>query len=331
MKTIIFIVLLIIASPKIEEQFGKEIPFSFPGTSFDLTFPENGVLFISIKFATSKALRLSLKFKNHDKEVIVESPGYAAAIPYEKYYNNKIVLEYESISYSNEKGIFWMNPSSDEIKVNLSEIYEWKYDFQRSYATDELNTAKHYVELLKTSPLLYTIDDAEKDVILEFDYNDKFIVEDNLTITNPMMIWDKDGIRSELTTYEIKKGDSLKIYMSIICTPKKTCYLPSFKFYFVYDGEIVPPDEEELEEIEKEQGNINNSQAKEKNPLSKLLICLIAAIIVLMIGIIVCIILIIRGNKGNNEKNIKDGIQQKNSLPSEENVSDNIEDTNINN
>ena len=50
-----------------------------------------------------------------------------------------------------------------------------------------------------------------------------------------------------------------------------------------------------------------------------------------MIGIIVCIILIIRGNKGNNEKNIKDGIQQKNSLPSEENVSDNIEDTNINN
>ncbi len=331
MKAIIFIVLLIIAPPKIEEKFGKEIPFSFPGTYFDLTFPENGVLFISIKFATSKALRLSLKFKNHDKEVIVESPGYAAAIPYEKYYNNKIVLEYESISYSNEKGIIWMNPSSDEIKVNLSEIYEWKYDFQRSYATDELNTAKHYVELLTRSPLLYTIDDAEKDVILEFDYNDKFIVEDNLTITNPMMIWDKDGIRSELTTYEIKKGDSLKIYMSIICTPKKTCYLPSFKFYFVYDGEIVPPDEDELEEIEKEQGNINNSQAKEKNPFSKLLICLIAAIIVLMIGIIVCIILIIRGNKGNNEKNIKDGIQQKNSLPSEENVSDNIEDTNINN
>ena len=76
MRNIIFISLLIITLSKVSEiEFNKEIPFDKNNNEFELTFPEDGALYISVTFNISYLL--VLKWSTKDKVVTrdVESPG----------------------------------------------------------------------------------------------------------------------------------------------------------------------------------------------------------------------------------------------------------------
>ena len=93
---------------------------------------------------------------------------------------NTMVLQYGNLS--NKKGTIWMNPSSKEIKVNLNQTYEWKYDFKYTYS----KTVFFQYELK------YSIENAEKDAIFEFKYNNNFKVKEDFLAPNPVKICQKE-------------------------------------------------------------------------------------------------------------------------------------------
>ena len=143
---------------KEEPELGKEISFDTNNsTAFKLIFPEDGVLFIRIDFSKSNIMNLTISsfFSNFNE--IINPPGLLHLIPFKR--NEEILIKLLCSSPSDEKGIIWMYPSTKEIKVDLNQEYEFKYDFKGNY-----NHNKIY-------KVIYSIDKAEKDVILQFKYN----------------------------------------------------------------------------------------------------------------------------------------------------------------
>ena len=222
MYLFIFIFILIITLSKINSvEYGKEIIFDKDNNEFKLTFQQNGVLLVSVKINTPNLLIFRAYFNRRNILRKVETSGLGIIVPFEKGYTNSIVIDYKESS--NEKGIIWMNPSTNEIKVNLNETYEWKYDV-KEIITD-LN--------LKSYNITYSIDNAEKDVLLVFKYNNKFKIEDNLMASNPLRVCHRKKCKSNITSYIIKKGESYKIYINInYMQIKSYYYLPSFSFRF---------------------------------------------------------------------------------------------------
>ena len=107
---------------------------------------------------------LIISFKGYEKQIQVTTPGIGTVIPFVKNYNNKIKLEYP---HCPGEGIIWFNPSSNEIKVNLNQTYEWKYDYYESYS-------KYYSILSSDkNKIIYSVENAEKDACrLEHDLSD---------------------------------------------------------------------------------------------------------------------------------------------------------------
>ena len=69
---------------------------------------------------------------------------------------------------SDEKGLIWVNGANNELKVNLSQKYEWKLDVAM------VNGAE--------GKLTYAIDNAEKNVTFNFKYNSQIKLDDGSTI-----------------------------------------------------------------------------------------------------------------------------------------------------
>ena len=250
MKKIIYISLLVIEIlSKINVvEYGKEIPFDINNNEFLLTFKEPGLLLISITFGTPDILNLNMFYTSLDDEILIDPPGDKILMPYRPNYTNKIILEY--LSPSNTKGTIMFLPTTEEMPIKLNQIYQWKY-----------NIICHFYNLDKNE-LIYSIDKAEKDAILEFKYDNNFKVEENVIAQNPSKICHGDTCENSITTYNIKKGESYKIYitLNVIEKPKEnkpsinTYYLPSFSFHFIY-GEEKKTEEEiiQVEEIKPEE------------------------------------------------------------------------------
>ena len=180
MKNIIFISILIKALSKVSEiEFNKEIPFDKNNNEFELTFPEDGALYISVSFNISYLLVLKWSTKDKVVKRDVVSPGLGIVGAFSKGNSNKIILEYKSDS--NAKGIIWMNPSTNEIKVDLKQTYQWKYGF--TYLNKDI-----FGERVEQNPLTYSIDKAEKDAILEFKYDSEYKVVKNKFAGTPSNI-----------------------------------------------------------------------------------------------------------------------------------------------
>ena len=208
MKNIIFISLIIIALSKESEiEFNKEILFNKSyNNEFEQKFPVEGSLYISIKFNVSNILNLNFIFRNQKIYQKINSPGVGIIMPFEKNYPYKLQLEYNSPS--NESGIIWMNPSTNEIKVDLKQTYQWKYSF--TYLNKDI-----FGERVEKNPLTYSIDKAEKDAILEFKYDSKYKVVKNKFAGTPSKICHGETCKYIITNYEIKKGESYKIYINV--------------------------------------------------------------------------------------------------------------------
>ena len=255
MKNIILISLLILTISKITEiEFGKEMTFDKNNNELELTFPSDGILLIAVKFSTSNIINLKMTFPGIDFNKMLDSSEFATIIPFYKDRSNKITLEYKI--NSEEKGKIWLHPSINEIKVDLNQTYEWKYDI------------KSFFHLSKKYQLTYSIDNAEKDAIFEFKYNDKFEVDNNFLSPNPLKICNGEICKNDLNTYEIKKGESYKIYININFVEKNAVlkfllniyYLPNYSFHFIYKEEekkeenIIGKEKDEKEkEVEREE------------------------------------------------------------------------------
>ena len=256
MKTIIYICLIIAALAKISEiEFGKEIPFDINNNEFELTFNEKGALLVAVNFGVSDILNVNMSFKGYNFKNIVKAPGYGIIIPFSPGETNIIKLEY--LSPSEEKGTIWIQPTTKEIAVNLEQVYEWKYSIQALY--------------FNTEPfvLTYSINNAEKDAILKFNYDNNMKVKDK-EITNPMRLCHGDTCQSNLTSYNIKKGESYKILIEINVFKKgkngpvlNTYYLPSFSFSFATPEEGKQPEKQEGEKEKEKQDEEVKKQEEE--------------------------------------------------------------------
>ena len=310
MKKIIFISLLIIfLSKKKEVEFGKEISFDQDNNKFELTSQDGGVLFIYVTFGIKDYL--VFHWSCTSDKIEVNPPGIAVVFPFRQGNTCVITLEYKSSSI--EKGMIWMNPSTKEIKVKLNQIYEWKYDFHWYWEYKEI--------VVENVPLIYSIENAEKDAILEFEYNNKQKIGFNYFTPNPMKICHGDQCMTKINTYEVKKGESYKIYI-YICNEYEGAgkydiksyehyYLPFYSFHFIYDGKETEEEEEEEEGEKKEEKKAEKKEEKSHRnkkitDSNKYIIYYIILGILLIGGIILCIILICRKNKKSNIKKDKE-------------------------
>ena len=333
----IYISLLIITITKITSiEFGKETVFDINHNEFELTFPSSGALFIWVKFNINDALIVQLSFSSLKQSTKVLPPGIGTLIPFQKGNSVKIKLEYKS--HGSEKGIIWMNPTTKEIKVDIHQKYEFKYDLKSSFMV-KINQKLYFSDKYE---LIYSIDKAEKDAKLEFIYNDKMEAEDNVLIYNPSKICRGTICNTRITSYDIKKGESYKIYINIVfakndhtrlSTSFYSYYMPSYSFSFIYEEEKEEEQKEEEEEQKEEEEEEEKEEEKDDdknkekyidlNDLSNLQIAGIIILTILLIGGIgFCIFLICRKNsKSNLEKN-----NNKNMAELEIMKDDNIED-----
>ena len=301
MKETIIIYLLIMTFSILNAiEFGKDIPFDTDNNNtFELNFTENGSLFVQIDLPIGNLLELSIQYNESKvnesdnlESFLIYPPGKSIVIPFqkEKTFIIKLIsraLPNETFNETrNDTGIIWMNPSISEIKVDLNKTYEWKYDY--------LIIDRHNI----TSCLTYSIDNAETDVIFEFNYNPNLrFINGNYITANPLKILDKNYSESGITTYEIKKGESYKIITSISNwithanpDPEYIHFLPSFSFHF-----IVPEQEKKVKKF------------LDFSNLSRTEIVFLISIGILIIGVIVliCCIICIKNKKSDNEINKK--------------------------
>ena len=203
-------------------ELGKEIYFDRNNNNaFKLIFPEDGGLFIRVDFNVCDIVNLKIISLYYNYTKIIVPPGLVHVIPFKK--NEQIIIRLKYKSSINDTGIIWMHPSTQEIKVNLNQTYELKYDFKSNY-----NHNKIY-------HLIYSIDKVEKDVRLEFKYN-SFIGSKDFIANNPLKVYHGEKCKTNITAYRINKGESYKIYISTNTESNGSIYkhyLPSFSFQFI--------------------------------------------------------------------------------------------------
>ena len=119
---------------------------------------------------------------------------------------------------TNEKGTIWINPAKNQMKLDLNQKIEWKFNAIRAETV--------------LSKLTYVIDEAEKNATFIFKYNNT--VKDYngkvVNVDNPFQVCHGDDCKENITTYDFKQGESYKIYINV----KKSgniYALPSFSFY----------------------------------------------------------------------------------------------------
>ena len=262
MKFFIYISLLIISLSKINiVEYGKEIPFDINNNEFQLAFNEEGALLISITFDTPDILNLNLFFKDTEYKYQIDPPGFGTLMPYKPDYTNRIILEY--LSPSNAEGTIKFLPTTEEIPIKLNQTYQWKYNII-SYLFEQT-----------TYQLVYSINKSEKDAILKFKYDNNFKVENKTIAPNPSKICHGDICENSITTYNITKGESYKIYITINFTNEtesfgpspilNAYYLPSFSFNFIgekeyQEGETKQEGESKQEEEKKKEEEIKKEE-----------------------------------------------------------------------
>ena len=250
------------------------------------------MLLIWAKYPIRGAVSLKISYPKVRMEKSLQPKGILRMFPFEKGITYKIELKYRK--GANEKGIIWIYPSTREIKVDIYQTYEFNYNIRENLG----NRLEKY-------QLTYSINSVDKDTKLKFKYNENFTYEDDKIATNPLKICHKGECDYNITTYDIKKGESYKIYIIINAYKKmlignetfiNVYYLPSYSFSF--------NDKEELKIEEKKEAG---AKVLNLNNLTKTKIAGIIIISILLIaGIGFGVYLIYRKKfKSNLEKHIK--------------------------
>ena len=243
MKSLIHISLLLIAITKIYPQiWGKDLIFDRNRNRFELHFLKEGALFIGAKFPVESVVTLRIAFPEREIFVPVTPKGIGKLLPVKTGLIYIIELQFDSDS--NERGILWLNPTTKKIIAKIYNTYEFNYNIRENLG----NRLEKY-------QLIYSIDNVFKDTKLKFKYNDKFNYEADKIATNPLKICHKGECTSNITTYDIKKGERYTIYIIVNVYRRRyqktefynnIYYLPSFSFSFDDKEEIKVANEKFL-------------------------------------------------------------------------------------
>ena len=220
MKKYILISLLILAASKnIVIEYGKEVPFDKNNNIFQFDSGRSDAVFIHIVYGSSDSLNFIMTNSKDSIQTGITSPGRGFIFSVDKDDTYTIRLEYSNPN-SNANGTIWVNPMNNEIKVNLTNKYEWKFDYED---TDR-----------KEANLIYSIDNCEKNVTFEFKYNSKMKLRDGSFAKNPFWVFHGASGEGSVTTYNFKEGESYKIEARVIKNSFDSAQyyiLPSFKFH----------------------------------------------------------------------------------------------------
>ena len=219
MKKYILISLLILAASKnIVIEYGKEVSFDKNNNIFQFDSGRSDAVFIHIVYGSSDSLNFIMTNSKDSIQTIITSPGRGLIFSVDKDATYTIRLEYSNPN-SNANGTIWVNPMYNEIKVNLTKKYEWKFDYED---TDG-----------KAANLIYSIDNCEKNVTFEFKYNSKMKLRDGSFAKNPFWVFHGASGEGSVTTYNFKEGESYKIEARVIKNSfdsDQYYILPSFSF-----------------------------------------------------------------------------------------------------
>jgi hypothetical protein len=215
MQKFIFFSLLILITSKLSTiEYAKEIQFDMENNQFEFTAEEDGGIFVYVVFGKSDIVELVFPMEGGDITQDVNAPGISQILGISKGVTYKICLNYTQVS--EEKGFIWINPSYNEIKVDLTKKYEWKFDYMDYFGAD--------------SKIVYTIDNADKKVTFKFQYNEK--VQDK-TVKNPFEVCHGTDCKTDIKTYDFEKGESYKINAKVQKIGESNIdyyVLPSFSF-----------------------------------------------------------------------------------------------------
>ena len=221
MKSLIIISLFLLISSKLEEiEFGKDLLFE-NGKSFSFTAEKDGYVFIKILYDGPNRVNYTQQIGGIQSKGFFSEPGISEISKISKGSLFKITFNLEP----NEKGKFWINPSWNELKVDLNRTYEWPIEYGS-------------ISKLETS-LTYTVDNAVQKAKFDFTYEKK-----SRKLPNPFRVCHGQDCKDNVVTYDIEKGQSYKIYIKVV--PEKgelfdMYYFPTFKFI----GNGIPSPEPE--------------------------------------------------------------------------------------
>ena len=157
MKSFILIALfLLISSDTKGIEFYKEYTFDKDNKEFKFTLEQTGLVFFYVFFDGSS--KVDLKILNGDQIGLtssIEKPGKAFIVTLSQGASYTLSL---TCTNEGESGTFLFNPTWNEIKVDLNKIYQLKLDIKEEWPGEG-------------AKLIYSIDNADKDVTFKFEYN----------------------------------------------------------------------------------------------------------------------------------------------------------------
>ena len=218
-KLILISLLIFVASKNFAIEYGQEVSFDKNNNIFQFYSGNSDAVFIYVLFESSD--KLHFKMSNGAGSSLtadIKSPGDKFISSLRKGYTYTIELEYYNPN-SDAKGLIWVNPSNNEIKVNLTKKYEWKFDYAGVSGAE--------------TKLIYAIDNSEKKVTFNFKYNSKMKLYDGSTVQNPFEVCHGTDCKNSVSTYDFEEGESYKIYVKVILDKSgflKQYVLPSFYF-----------------------------------------------------------------------------------------------------
>ena len=201
MKKMLLISLFFLVSSEIE--FGKEIPYNTEQDfAFKFDYEGNGPLFIYVTCKTNNNLEIAYSVGGNTGRSSINRPGEGIVIDPSSGKTYQIALI--KTNDLKDNGNIWVNPSTNEIEVNLNKKYEIKFPFVAHSITSDQEGLYQ---------LVYVIKNAEKDANFNFQYSQN-VEDEKVTIPNPFQICHGNDCKSDnIESYKFTKGESYKIYV----------------------------------------------------------------------------------------------------------------------
>lgn len=231
MQKLFFIsIILLVSSASIE--FGKETPFDTKTNHyFEFINQDKGFVFVYIsceKYNDSNLFGIISTTNGYTSYGSFKGPTQGILLYSATQKNYNIYLMKDNHMYGidtfkdNEiaSGTIWVNPSTNELPVDLSKRYERK-----------IYVITAIFEDTQLPKLTYAINNAEKDCTFIFKYNETIDIEGEI-LSNPFEICQGNICSVNLTSYKFKKGESYKINLLTqrLLKDKHSIVLPAFSF-----------------------------------------------------------------------------------------------------
>ena len=215
MRSFILLALFLLISSKTNDiDYYKEINFDKDTKEFKFILSKTGMVFFHVVYDGSS--QVEFKISNDEETSVSKSSFTKPGHSYITSLSKGITYTLTITCPSGSKGTFIMNPEWNEVNVDLSKMYQWKFDIS-GLTGDE------------SAKLIYSIDNADKDVTFKFEYNKK--LRDDLP--NPFEVCHGEDCKDNIANYKFEKGQSYKIYVKVAKLKDgimEKYYLPSFKF-----------------------------------------------------------------------------------------------------